>query len=83
MPWALRSIPGVPYSFVNAIGQPGRRGTTCVKGWVMDDEAAAEARNVSDEKYFDEQLERIRDPCQRRKFYQKITDLYATTIEII
>ena len=39
-------------------------------------------RNVSEEKYFDEQLERIREiRASERKFYQKITDLYATAID--
>ena len=34
------------------------------------------------EKYFDEQLERIREiRASERKFYQKITDLYATAID--
>lgn len=34
------------------------------------------------EKYFDEQLERIREiRASERMFYQKITDLYATAID--
>ena len=34
------------------------------------------------EKYFDEQLERIREiRASERKFYQKVTDLYATAID--
>ena len=34
------------------------------------------------EKYFDEQLERIREiRASERKFYQKITDLYATAVD--
>ena len=37
---------------------------------------------VNSEKYFDEQLERIREiRASERKFYQKITDLYATAID--
>lgn len=34
------------------------------------------------EKYFEEQLERIREiRASERKFYQKVTDLYATAID--
>ena len=39
-------------------------------------------KKVSHSKYFDEQLERIREiRASERKFYQKITDLYATAID--
>ena len=49
-----------------------------IKGWVMDDERGT----YLTEKYFDEQLERIREiRASERKFYQKITDLYATAID--
>ena len=42
----------------------------------------AKTGNVLTEKYFDEQLERIREiRASERKFYQKITDLYATAID--
>ena len=34
------------------------------------------------EKYFEEQLERVREiRASERKFYQKVTDIYATTID--
>ena len=49
-----------------------------IKGWVMDDERLKRGTYLT-EKYFDEQLERIREiRASERKFYQKITDLYAT-----
>ena len=52
-----------------------------IKGWVMDDERLKEGSYLTD-KYFDEQLERIREiRASERKFYQKITDLYATAID--
>ena len=52
-----------------------------IKGWVMDDERLKRGTYLS-EKYFDEQLERIREiRASERKFYQKITDLYATAID--
>lgn len=52
-----------------------------IKGWVMDDERLKQGTYLTD-KYFDEQLERIREiRASERKFYQKITDLYATAID--
>ena len=52
-----------------------------IKGWVMDDERLKCGTYLT-EKYFDEQLERIREiRASERKFYQKITDLYATAID--
>ena len=52
-----------------------------IKGWVMDDERLKRGTYLA-EKYFDEQLERIREiRASERKFYQKITDLYATAID--
>lgn len=52
-----------------------------IKGWVMDDERLKRGTYLTD-KYFEEQLERIREiRASERKFYQKITDLYATAID--
>ena len=52
-----------------------------IKGWVMEDERLKRGTYLT-EKYFDEQLERIREiRASERKFYQKITDLYATAID--
>ena len=52
-----------------------------IKGWVMDDERLKRGTYLTEE-YFDEQLERIREiRASERKFYQKITDLYATAID--
>ncbi|MBO4633047.1 MAG: virulence RhuM family protein [Lentisphaeria bacterium] len=52
-----------------------------IKGWVMDDERLKRGTFLTD-KYFEEQLERIREiRASERKFYQKITDLYATAID--
>ena len=52
-----------------------------IKGWVMDDERLKRGTYLT-EKYFDERLERIREiRASERKFYQKITDLYATAID--
>ncbi len=47
----------------------------------MDDERLKRGTYLTD-KYFDEQLERVREiRASERKFYQKITDLYATAID--
>ncbi len=52
-----------------------------IKGWGMDDERLKRGAYLT-EKYFDEQLERIREiRASERMFYQKITDLYATAID--
>jgi len=48
-----------------------------VKGFVMDDERLKGNKNLPGD-YFDELLERIRDiRASERRFYQKITDIYA------
>lgn len=53
-----------------------------IKGWVMDDERLKSGGSILTEKYFEEQLERIREiRMSERKFYQKITDIYATSID--
>ncbi len=52
-----------------------------IKGWVMDDERLKQGTYLTD-RYFEEQLERVREiRASERKFYQKITDLYATAID--
>ncbi len=52
-----------------------------IKGWVMDVERIKRGTYLT-EKYFDEQLERIREiRASERKFYQKVTDLYATAVD--
>jgi hypothetical protein len=48
-----------------------------IKGFVMDDERLKQGQNFGKD-YFDELLERIRSiRASERRFYQKITDLYA------
>ncbi|MCB9018106.1 MAG: virulence RhuM family protein [Prevotellaceae bacterium] len=52
-----------------------------IKGWAMDTERIKRGTFLTD-KYFDEQLERIREiRSSERLFYQKITDLYATAVD--
>ena len=52
-----------------------------VKGFTLDDERIKAGRTLG-ENYFDELLARIRDiRSSERMFYQKITDIYATSID--
>ena len=49
-----------------------------VKGFVLDDERLKQGNQVFGKDYFDELLERIREiRASERRFYQKITDIYA------
>jgi len=49
-----------------------------IKGFVMDDERLKNPGNIFGKDYFEEQLARIRDiRSSERRFYQKITDIYA------
>lgn len=52
-----------------------------IQGWAMDPERLKEGHMFTD-KYFDRQLELIREiRASERKFYQKVTDLYATAFD--
>ena len=49
-----------------------------IKGFTMDDERLKNPKNIFGKDYFEEQLARIRDiRSSERRFYQKITDIYA------
>ena len=53
-----------------------------IQGWVMDDERLKRGGTVLTKDYFEKQLERIREiRLSERRFYQKITDIYATAID--
>ena len=52
-----------------------------IKGFVLDDERLKQGKNFGQD-YFDELLERIREiRASERRFYQKITDLYALSTD--
>ena len=52
-----------------------------IKGWVMDKERLIKGHMFTDE-YFEKQLQEIREiRVSERKFYQKITDIYATAFD--
>ena len=53
-----------------------------IKGFAMDDERLKNDGSILGKKYFEEQLQRIREiRLSERKFYQKITDIYATSVD--
>ena len=53
-----------------------------IQGWVMDDERLKNSGSVLTKEYFEKQLEKIREiRLSERKFYQKITDIYATALD--
>ena len=53
-----------------------------IQGWVMDDERLKKGGSILTKDYFEKQLERVREiRMSERRFYQKVTDIYATSIE--
>jgi hypothetical protein len=53
-----------------------------IKGWVMDDERLKNGGSVLTTEYFDRLLEQIREiRLSECRFYQKITDIYATALD--
>lgn len=81
--YALPAILAVGYRVRSTQGTRFRRWATAkleeylVKGFVLDDERLKSGTHLGED-YFDELLERIRDiRASERRFYQKITDIYA------
>lgn len=53
-----------------------------IKGFVMDDERLKAGGTILTVDYFEEQLQRVREiRLSERRFYQKVTDIYATAID--
>lgn len=53
-----------------------------IQGWVMDDERLKNGGTILTKDYFEKQLEKVREiRISERRFYQKITDIYATSID--
>ena len=53
-----------------------------IKGFAMDDERLKRGGSILSDRYFEEQLQRVREiRLSERKFYQKITDIYATSVD--
>ncbi len=53
-----------------------------IQGWVMDSERLKKGGTILTKDYFEKQLEKIREiRLSERRFYQKVTDIYATSID--
>ncbi|GBR77424.1 virulence protein RhuM, partial [Candidatus Termititenax dinenymphae] len=53
-----------------------------IQGWVMDKERLIKGGSILTDEYFEHLLEEIREiRLSERKFYQKITDIYATSLD--
>jgi len=53
-----------------------------IQGWVMDAERLKSGGSILNEDFFERQLEKIREiRLSERRFYQKITDIYATALD--
>lgn len=53
-----------------------------IQGWVMDSERLKNGGTILTKDYFEKQLEQVREiRLSERRFYQKITDIYATSID--
>ena len=53
-----------------------------IKGFVLDDERLKQGKTLFGKDYFDDLLERIREiRASERRFYQKVTDIYALSID--
>ncbi|WP_459556417.1 virulence RhuM family protein [Lacunimicrobium album] len=83
----LEAILAVGYRVRSPVGTRLRQWATSrlsellVKGFTMDDERLKAGRSIGED-YFEELLARIRDiRSSERRFYQKITDIYATSID--
>jgi hypothetical protein len=83
----LEAILAVGYRVRSSRGTQFRQWATAqlqellVKGFVMDDERLKEGKSIGQD-YFDELIHRIRDiRTSEWRFYQKITDIYATSID--
>lgn len=53
-----------------------------IKGFAMDDERLKSDGSILTKQYFEELIQRVREiRLSERKFYQKITDIYATSVD--
>jgi hypothetical protein len=86
--YRLEMVLAVGYRVRSPRGSHFRRWATealteyLIKGFVIDDERLKQGKTLFGKDYFDELLARIRDiRASERRFYQKITDIYATAID--
>lgn len=84
----LDAIIAVGYRVRSARGTQFRKWATAllseylVKGFIMDDERLKNPPGPDATDYFDDLLERVREiRASERRFYQKVLDIYATSID--
>ncbi len=88
MHYNLKAIISVGYKVDSARAVQFRKWATgiieeyTIKAYTMDDERIKNGGSILTKKYFEEQLQRIREiRMSERMFYQKITDIYATSVD--
>jgi hypothetical protein len=84
----LQAIIAVGFKVNNERAVQFRKWANCIvkdytiQGWVMDDERLKNDGSILTKEYFEKQLEKVREiRMSERKFYQKITDIYATALD--
>ncbi|MGL5020257.1 MAG: virulence RhuM family protein [Luteolibacter sp.] len=85
--YSLQAIIAVGFKIENERAVQFRKWATqivkdyTIQGWTMDTERLKQGGTLTDE-FFERQLEKIREiRLSERKFYQKITDIYATALD--
>jgi len=86
--YALPMLLAIGYRVRSPRGTQFRRWATqtldeyLTKGFALDDDRLKAAETTFGQDYFDELLARVRDiRASERRFYQKVTDIYATAID--
>jgi len=86
--YSLQAIIAVGFKIENERAVQFRKWTNqivkdyTIQGWVMDAERLKSGGSVLTDEFFERQLEKIREiRLSERNFYQKITDIYATSLD--
>jgi len=86
--YSLQAIIAVGFKIENERAVQFRKWATqilkdyTIQGWTMDVERLKHGGSILDNDFFERQLEKIREiRLSERKFYQKITDIYATSLD--
>jgi len=86
--YSLQAIVAVGFKIENERAVQFRKWATqvvkdyTIQGWVMDVDRLKSGGSVLTQEFFDRQLEKVREiRLSERKFYQKITDIYATSMD--
>jgi hypothetical protein len=86
--YSLQAIIAVGFKIENERAVQFRKWATqivkdyTIQGWVMDADRLKSGGSVLTDEFFERQLDKIREiRLSERKFYQKITDIYATSLD--